>query len=68
MDDATAPTEVPLAEAAFRLGVAYNVLYRRMFAGEINGRRVGLRWFVQLRDVERLQRERPRTDDRRPAA
>jgi hypothetical protein len=51
------PDEVALAEAAFRLRVPYPVAYRRMFAGDLQGRRVGSRWYVSRHDVERLESE-----------
>ena len=50
--------ELPLTIAAHRLGIPYPIAYRRMFAGELSGRRIGTRWYVKLADVERFEAER----------
>jgi hypothetical protein len=52
------PNEMTLTEAAFRLRLAYPLAYRKMFSGELNGRRIGTRWYVAVKDVERVEAER----------
>lgn len=58
MRDTPSPKEISLPDAALRLREPYPSTYKRMFAGEISGRRIGARWFVAVADVERLERER----------
>lgn len=50
--------ELPLTMAALRLRDSYHMVRTRMLRGELRGRQVGGRWYVQKEDVERLEAER----------
>ena len=59
MRDLPKANELQLSLAAHRLGLPYPIAYRRMFAGELRGRRIGSRWYVLEKDVARLEAEGP---------
>ena len=50
--------EIALTDAALRMRMPYPTAYKLMFRGELSGRRVAGRFYVALRDVERLLAER----------
>ncbi len=52
--------EVPLVEAAVKLGASYNQTLRWVILGRLKGERRDGRWFVSAADVERLRAERER--------
>jgi hypothetical protein len=64
MDELPQPDEIALPIAAHRLGQKYLHVYGRMISGELPGRRVGNRWYVDAAAVDRLvelaRRERER--------
>ncbi len=43
---------VPLAEAAYALGVPYLKARDLLFSGTLKGRRTGSRWFVERESIE----------------
>ena len=43
-----------LQEASKRIGVSYSTLFRLVRSGKVRARRVGKRWIVPLRELERL--------------
>lgn len=45
---------IGLAEAAQRLAVPYQTAHRLLLIGALRGNKVAGRWYVGLRDVERL--------------
>ena len=69
MTSRTTRTAAPLAEpislqeAASRLGVHYMTAYRYVRTGRLPARRDGAQWFVDPRDLDRMQRQ----DHARPA-
>lgn len=69
MTSRTTRTAAPLAEpislqeAASRLGVHYMTAYRYVRTGRLPARRDGAQWFVDLRDLDRMQQQ----DRARPA-
>ena len=69
MTSQTTRTAAPLAEpislqeAASRLGVHYMTAYRYVRTGRLPARRDGAQWFVDPRDLDRMQRQ----DHARPA-
>lgn len=55
----SAPKEVSLPVAAFKLGVSYERAKRRLFTGELEGRQDhNGKWLVDLSSVERLLEQR----------
>lgn len=52
---AEVPVEVPLADAALRLGVSWDRAWRFLLVGRLEGRKVGRRWLVSAESVERLR-------------
>ena len=58
----SAPKEVSLPVAAFKLGVSYEVAKRRLFTGELEGRQDhNGKWLVDVASVEKVldQRSQP---------
>lgn len=49
---------IGLAEAAHRLGIAYQDAHRLLLTGRLHGEKRGNRWFVRAEDVETVLRER----------
>ena len=49
---------VPLAEAAFALGVPYLKARDMLLSGTLKGRRTGSRWFVERESIEAQTRRR----------
>ncbi len=47
---------IGLAEAAARLKIPYQDAHRLLLTGKLRGEKRGGRWFVALRDVQRLMR------------
>ena len=52
---------IGLAEAAHRLGIAYQDAHRLLLTGRLHGEKRGNRWYVSVDDVETMLRERPKT-------
>jgi hypothetical protein len=52
------PDQIELVLAAARLSIGYHVAHRMVLTGELRGERLGRRWMVDRRDLERLLRER----------
>lgn len=50
--------EVPLSEAAHRLGLTWSRAYSRLLAGELKGRKVGGRWVVEAESVAAAEQAR----------
>ena len=51
-----AEQEIGLAEAAARLRIPYQDAHRMLLIGKLPGAKRGGRWYVRLRDVQRLVR------------
>jgi len=50
---------IGLAEAAHRLGIAYQDAHRLLLTGRLRGEKRGSRWYVRVADVDAMLRERP---------
>lgn len=48
--------EVPLVDAALRLGVSWDRAWRLLLTGRLEGRKDGRRWVVSAESVERLRK------------
>jgi hypothetical protein len=46
------PDEIPLVQAALRLGWSYNVTLGAVLKRQLRGRQVGRRWFVSRESLE----------------
>jgi hypothetical protein len=51
-------SQVTLPVAALELGVSWGVAWRLALRGELEASKIGGRWMVTRRSVERLQRKR----------
>ena len=49
---------IGLAEAAQKLGLPYQNCHRLLLTGQLRGEKREGRWYVLLRDVERVARQR----------
>ena len=50
--------QTDLVEASARLRVSYHTAHRWVLTGKLKGQRRDGRWFVDLRSLEKLERER----------
>jgi len=64
----TNPDElVALAEAAQRLGIAYDTARKRLKAGSLEGERRGGRWFIRMPEAEERPEMGPERDSGQPS-
>ena len=56
----TTAVEIPLADAAMRLGVSWSAAWRLLLTGKLQGRKEGGRWIVDADSLERAKAARDR--------
>lgn len=56
--NASSQAEIPLPEAALRLGISWQIAWRLVLRGDLKARKKDGRWLVEKSDVERLASER----------
>ena len=51
-------TMIPLPMAAYQLAVTWSQAYQMVLTRKLTAEKQGKRWYVRLKDVERVRRER----------
>ena len=56
------PIEFSAVQAARKLGITLDYVYRQLAVGQLKGRKVGKQWRIQAADVEARMKDRASND------